>query len=287
MKKTNINYPYPVLSVANDDYLDSSFNIIYNESSSIDRDNTELNLSYELKCDGLAELISENIARVAIYLESAVCGYRNIVYFENGKTNLSVNISLDEVSQKILIKGYIIAVKEMNRFTLKEHNQDLFANIPFRISPGDILALAEHQYTVPLNAYDPLANRNSIFAIRKNTTTNQPINIDLDEDRISIFLNEEMFGKYQEINASSDAKGILSSLFVMPSLVEIFSKIQTGSDQYENLIWYVVLNEKLAKHNIDLSQGLVAAANQLLGYVLNTNMDSLIAICHNNEGNDE
>ena len=52
MRKTNINYPHPVLSAANEDYIDCCFNINLKNDPSIQGDLAVIDIAYDLSCDG-------------------------------------------------------------------------------------------------------------------------------------------------------------------------------------------------------------------------------------------
>ena len=53
MKKTNINYPHPVLNIANEDYINSSFNISLPNDAKIEGEHAIIEISYELVSPGL------------------------------------------------------------------------------------------------------------------------------------------------------------------------------------------------------------------------------------------
>ena len=81
MKKTNINYPYPVLSASNEDYINSSFDIELPVNPYVEGDLAKIEICYSLKSQGIQELIENDKARVTVYLGSVEAEYRKIFYF--------------------------------------------------------------------------------------------------------------------------------------------------------------------------------------------------------------
>ena len=73
MNRTNINYPHPVLSSLNEDYIDSSFDIsIVDDAIEEDENKATIKVNYALNCPGLQEMIADGRAKVVIYLESVI-----------------------------------------------------------------------------------------------------------------------------------------------------------------------------------------------------------------------
>ena len=286
MKKTNINYPHPVLSAANEDYNDCSFDIELTDDPSINGDIALINISYSLVCDGLIDLINSQYARVTLYLESVESEYRNTVSFEPGKNAISISINKNKLSKNLQIRGYIISSKEIRGFSLPEHNKDVLGNIPYDIRPGDILAISENFYNIPLDNYDPLADRPSIFSIRRQPSgSNEEITVDfLSRPKITVFLNEEIFAKYQELYEAPEARMFLASFFAAPVLVDALAYIKNASeddkDTLSGLKWYQVLQARMKELNIDLEQeiSLTRVANIILPHIFKSNIEQFTSV---------
>ena len=58
MKKTNINYPHPVLNASNEDYLDCSFDITLISDPVIEGNIATFKVGYDLVCHSMEELIA-------------------------------------------------------------------------------------------------------------------------------------------------------------------------------------------------------------------------------------
>lgn len=286
MNKTNVNYPHPVLSSINDDYIDSSFDIILNNEPYIEENNAIINISYTLNCEGLKELITSKKAKVVIYMDSSVAEFRKMREFESNKTEMSVIINRNEINRSLQLKGYIISAENMTNFSLKEHNKEMFGTFPFSIRKGDILGLATHSYTVPLDSYDPLADRPSIFSIRKQTEhSKEEVSADFSGHKITIWLNEETHNKYKTLYVAPDARGVLSSFFATPVLVDALYFIKNMTDEermdYESKKWYQVINHRLQELKINISSevSMTKIANLILPRIFSSSVEELTSLC--------
>ena len=193
MKKTNVNYPHPVLSASNEDYLGCSFDINLLSDPVIEGNVATFKVAYDLVCPSLQKFISEQRARVVIYLESVVAEFREIRNFNPDCTELTITLNKNDINQEVEVRGYIIAADTLTPFKLDEHNKELLGDVPFTINLGDILAVSDHFHNVPILDYDPLADRPSIFSVRQQfDRPKEDISVDfLSDHKIKILLNME------------------------------------------------------------------------------------------------
>ena len=244
MNKSNINYPHPVLSIANDDYV------------------------------------------VVVFMDSVVAEYRHMESFPADKTTMRVTINRGDINRVLQIKGFIIASEEITQFTLPEHNKEHF-RFPIAIRKGDILGIATHSFNVPLESYDPLADRPSIFSIRKQSENpKEEVSADFSESKIIIWLNEETHQKYRTLYQAPDARGVLSAFFAAPVLVDALYYIKNMSEDerliYEDKKWFQVINHRLKELKIDLEMegSMTKVANMILPRIFSSSVESLTQLCN-------
>lgn len=286
MNKSNINYPHPVLSISNDDYVSSSFDIDLIEPATLDGDYTTFTIGYELSCEGLKALIEAGKAKVAVFMDSVVAEYRHMESFPSDATTMKVTISRGDINRSLQIKGYIIASEAIAQFTLPEHNKEHF-RFPISIRKGDILGIATHSFNVPLESYDPLADRPSIFSIRKQSENpKEEVTADFSESKIIIWLNEETHQKYRTLYQAPDARGVLSAFFAAPVLVDALYYIKNMSEDerlvYEDKKWFQVINHRLKELKIDLEMegSMTKVANMILPRIFSSSVESLTQLCN-------
>ena len=119
MKKTNINYPHPVLSASNEDYINCHFDLEIINDPQVNGNIITLALSYALSCPSLETLISSGDACAVAYVESPVAEYRKIFRFSSAENELTVPIDKNLVNKKIEVK---IPFKSTNKvYTGKEY----------------------------------------------------------------------------------------------------------------------------------------------------------------------
>ena len=281
MRKTNVNYPHPVLSAANEDYIDCSFNIRLDNNPSIQGEVAVVDISYDLQCEGLKQLIVNGEAKVIVYLESVEAEYRKTFAFDSSSASISITENKNMLSKSLQVRGYITAAKDLDPFGLPEHNNDLFGGIPFKVKRGDILAVSEDFYNVPLENYDPLADRPSIFSIRRQTERpKDEITVDfMSHDKITIFLNDDIYVKYSDLYKAPETRMFLASLFAAPVLVDVLSYIKHADqdmiDGIAHLKWYQVLTARLLELKIDLNteDSMTKISNVIIPHIFKTNIE--------------
>lgn len=286
MNKTNINYPHPVLSSANEDYIESSFDIMLVGEPCIEGNNAVINIAYSLVCSGLSNLIASGDAQVVIYMDSTVAEFRQMKAFDNDKTEMKIEINRNDVNRSLQVKGYIIAAKPIKSFSLEEHNKAFFGTVPFSLRKGDIMGLATHSFNIPLESYDPLADRPSIFSIRKQTQRPmEEVSSDFSGQKITIWLNEETHNKYRTLYVAPDTRGVLSAFFAAPVLVDALYFMKNMSEEerieYESKKWYQVINHRLQELKLDINSevSMTKIANLILPRIFSSSVEALTQLC--------
>lgn len=286
MNKTNINYPHPVLSSANEDYIESSFDIMLVGEPCIEGNNAVINIAYSLVCSGLSNLIASGDAQVVIYMDSTVAEFRQMRAFDNDKTEMKIEINRNDVNRSLQVKGYIIAAKPIKSFSLEEHNKAFFGTVPFSLRKGDIMGLATHSFNIPLESYDPLADRPSIFSIRKQTQRpKEEVSSDFSGQKITIWLNEETHNKYRTLYVAPDTRGVLSAFFAAPVLVDALYFMKNMSEEerieYESKKWYQVINHRLQELKLDINSevSMTKIANLILPRIFSSSVEALTQLC--------
>ncbi len=289
MRKTNINYPHPVLSAANEDYIDCSFNISLPSEPIIEGELVTLTVAYELQCQGLQDLIDSKLARVVLYMESVEAEYRNTAVFDVGEFEKTIQINKNMLSRSLQLMGYITSAGDINLFKLQEHNSDLFGGFPFSIKRGDILGISKDFYNIPLENYDPLADRPSIFSIRRQTERpKDEITVDfVSHDKITIFLNNDVYESYNKLYEAPETRMFLASLFAAPVLVDVLSYIKNADndaiDSISHLKWYQVIQARISELKIDLSKedSMTKIANIIIPHIFKTNIEQFKVVFKN------
>lgn len=295
MRKSNIIYPYPMLREGSNDYVDCSFSIsnqeeVFDSKKEINGKFT-LKIEYQLKCEGLKEMISNNQAKVVLYLESRLTSYRKSFSFESDSNQIELEINKTELGDYVDIRPFIISNIDIESFKLKEHNQELFENTNCSIRKGDYLAEATGLHII-LDKYDPLADKPSIFKIYVDYELKEDYTVEWESNYICITLNEKFYTMYNKISNVPEYRIVLSSLFVSPALVDVLSFMKNLSeddnDYYKDKKWFIVLSTRLQSLNIDIRKEISMSliANRLLPIVSTaiSNIDYIITNMYEDKG---
>ena len=286
MKKTNIGFPYPVLSIDNNDYVESSFSIEGMMEPEVDNGTIRIPLKYYLNSAGLTDMITSQKAQVLIYCESSNSSFRKIERYDFDKDEKVLEIATSELSQVLKLKGMIVSTGTFDDFCFEEHNKELFGNFKFKINKGDILAIS-NLFEIELDSVDPLANNPSVFSIRPDDKATEAIRVDYQDVKIDIFLRREIYDQYQELRDEPALRTVLASYFVLPALVEVLCFMKDGVSEDDEDIklraWYVSITNRLKALKIDLQEqvSMATVANKILTDIVQETMNGLKHIKEN------
>ena len=286
--RSNVNYPYPVLSASNEDFLNCSFDIELVEEPVADADKLTMVVKYNLVCEGLKEYIIKEDANVVLYFESVNTEYRKIFKFSKDSDIISVDIHKSDITKNLEIRGYIVAAKSISQYHLPEHNEELFGGLPFNIRHGDMLAISKNFYNIPLENYDPLANRPSIFSIRHQTTNPLEeivVDVNTPSGKIDVILYKDIYDRYQTLYEAPETRTVLATMFAAPILVDVLHQLKYMSDDereiYSTKKWYQVVEKRLKDLNIDIENELcmTKVANLILPHIFDATNQSFTELC--------
>lgn len=119
-------YPYPVLTSFNNDYVDSSFDILIEDEKS----DKEITLKFKPQLDNeeLSDLISSNEVLFVAHIECSYTSYRRIVKVPIEGT--SISISANKIAEVLNICPFIVAGCDLIGYS----NKNLILNMMVRYS---------------------------------------------------------------------------------------------------------------------------------------------------------
>lgn len=295
MRNRAIEYPHPVLNEYTNDFTDCSFTI--NVVSYSDTGNfITLVLAYDLKCNGIRDLLDKGLAKIAIRLTCFRTSYRTMFDMElNGRSNIS--IPKNKVSDAIDIQATIVATQDHVTYALAEFNKNYFSNVSFSLRKGDIIA-NEPGLKIKLNtvleknmAGIVLINTDSsISDMKVNFASIEEIDPSL-TDYIYITLPDEEYKNYAKLMTKKHLKNgierFLQSAVVLPAITEAIAKLRNeemfedaSEPHYRGTIWADSIYAALASCGIDElatnTQSDYEIANKLLGNVVSDSISNLM-----------
>ena len=245
--KFNNSFPYPVLSVENDDYIGSKFETKVEAQKTFGQ--LYINLNCNLQDSKITHLINEGKAKYALHVECPQTSFRKI--YQSEETKIVAAIPENLLRGKIDVHPFILANETIEGYTNPKLN-NFYTGTSITYEKGNILALGE---AVEVTLFeDDLESQNlpSIVTIRRSESAKELV-VSLNSPQVIIELPKAIYDQYA-INAGSRLKETILSMVILPSLIEVFYTLKEDSADYSEYKWYQVLEQIFKKNNIPLSQ---------------------------------
>lgn len=242
-------YPYPVLSSFSDDYIDCSFI----SDIKVVRDIRDIVIKMNVLMDNaeLQNLIDSNKAEYLFHIECSQTSYRSVL--KTCDTENIKRIAESKLNGKVSICSFIVAKENIPNYTNSEFNED-YGNMVFNISKGSILGIGGQTNIDITKEMDEMSKIPSIFSIlRRDINDNEGMQIDINGDKIKIWLSNEDFYNYKNICNMPLYLPVLHSMIILPTLLYAFEILkQNGTDEYESYRWYKSIDKTLKKSELSL-----------------------------------
>lgn len=224
-------YPYPVLWNNNDDYVDSYFNVNVDIKKEIGT--IRIDVIFDLNNSDLKKMILNENAEYLIRV-SSYSFYRTIKTTKNDV--FSFYLKDKDLLDKVYFNFFIVAKTNLKSYYNKNFNKD-YEETKFDIEKGSILAIGESIYFNINSKKENLSKTPSIFTVyKKETDEETPLEIELNDHKISIGLNKQDYEYY--IMHSSNSLNILNSIIILPALIFIFERLKEDFNSYSDYRWF-------------------------------------------------
>lgn len=268
MKLTEkMRFPHPVLCEDTPDYLIGEFAAAFSQ---------QLTEDFELKITSKFEVSNSEIQKF-IENQSAALGYFIVCQrtFFNSlqevplcETDRHFNLSL--VWGAIKIRPLVWSKKKISNFPNKSADEEFGHKINFR--KATILAYGpEFRFSIDPKRFKPFE---SIFNLLANDDVPLGmIEVDTDQDKIGINANRKTYDSIVQMRNTPLTSSVMLSSVYMPAIVEIVSRIQNGSANFDGLRWYQVLLAKCEQIDIEIQNPAntpLSVAQQLLNAPIQT-----------------
>ena len=249
MDINNKQYPYPVLSVGNDDYKNSNFTVHIEAPK--DGANVTLEFRAALENTQLIKLIEEGKAVFAYHLECSQTSFRELVSTKNYIEKRT--ISNEKLNGLLVISSFIIAKQDISAYVNDAFNDD-YQGMQFEIDAGCVLAVGEQNRIIIEKDNQDFDNPPSIFSIVQNddlAVSWMEINTSLTK-KIVIKLPAEDYYRYGSISNNPKVIAALNSLIIIPTLIYVLDEVfNTPAEQrdeyYGDNMWYRALRKAINK----------------------------------------
>lgn len=271
MLNPNINYPYPVIRVREEDYRTTVFKgeLIVN----LQPDCYLVRPAFAINNVAITELIEAGKLTYAIEIQSPATWYRKL---HPVKDNNSFRLDPAFVHERVELTPCIIATTEIMAFTNDDFEEE-YQGMSFDINAGDVIAIGETRSFDALFQDDIIKNGTSPVTISRSETAKE-ITCNFAGSLIEITLPPDHHDRYLECGYKPEKYKMLNAILSIPALVEAIGIIANDDKNpehtsgFESNAWYktIVVNLKRAAENNDskyraLLEAPFASAELLLG----------------------
>ena len=247
----NKYFPYPVLSNFSDDYSTSGF--IFDAELVKDINDIIFKFSVALDNKELLDLIKNEKAEFVFHIECSQTYYRNIA--ATSETEVIHRIPENKLSNKVTVCSFIVAREDISNYKNDSFHED-YEGISFNIERGNILAIGGQMDFKIIKEAEELSKVPSIFSIlRRDTNDDIGMEIDINDDKIKLWLSNEDFINYQILVKRPNLQPSIHAMMIFPALMLVFEKIKNnGIEEYEDFKWFQAINRILKKSGITLDR---------------------------------
>lgn len=265
MEIRNRLFPYPVLCEDTDDYVEGDFFV---EAKLVEQGINDILIQFDMHLDnaGLQSLINTGKAEYVIHLECSSTAFRTIIRtFSNSEQYRIMN---SRVNGEISLLGMIVSKEKIGHYTNAQLNED-YKGITLNIDKASILAYDNMNPIRIAKNYEELAEKDSIFSVVKEVRLDQnehkPIWYKLDDDKIKIIVDEEVYASYIRYQGNSTMQPLMMSLLVMPALTYMLEVLRAeGCAEHVSDYWFLKMHNFYKSHGLDFVDDIVANEEKLI-----------------------
>lgn len=248
MKLKADSFPYPVLSPATNDYIDSSF-VVEIESKVIDENIVEIQADFTLNNLELQGLVESGVARFVLHLEGKNSSYRTYFMSELGTNQVLGSLNIEETNQRLEVNALLVANEHISEFSSTDFNPIFYSDFKIKdIHKGQILAF-DLTYNLNLE-FSNKEKQDGTPPMEFRASKNQYMTYNFENDDIIVELPEKSFNIYTTLSNSIEAqRNLLLVAFVLPALTQAISILQNepGNDNK----WEEIIVNKLVDCGVD------------------------------------
>lgn len=262
-------FPYPVLCEDTDDYVEGDF---YVETKLLEQNINNILVQFNMHLDnpGLQNLINTGKAEFVIHMECSNTAFRTVIRsFSNTEKYRIMN---SRVNGDISLLGMVVSKEKIENYTNFLLNED-YEGITLNIDKASILAYDNMDPIHIAKNYEELAEKESIFSVVKEIRMDQnerkPIWYAIDNDRIKIMVDEEVYASYIRYRGNNTMQPLMMSLLVMPALTYMMEVLRNERwEEYASNNWFVKMQKFYKINNLDFIDDIIENEEKLISEVV-------------------
>lgn len=251
MRILNSLYPYPVLSINDDDYVEGSiFDISYNLIPATPFKKAKLTSTFHLVDSKLEYLVEMGQAEMFLHVESSRAAYRKMHKVENNYFELEIDPEYMRTS--VEVTGLLLTTQPIMNFESPSVNSELYGvdyHFP-DLEIGDPLAVS-FTTEIEIEEVDDFAQVSSIIKVAR--TKEKLMKVDYDQDTIFVYLPEQQYQNY--LRYPSMFGEVMLTSIIQPTLIYVLDAISRNQGEgMQDRKWYAVIEKKLEMMEYSMNQ---------------------------------
>lgn len=253
------HFPYPIMASWSDDI---QFCADTDLKPAIDKKENVyiLNYSVTLKNATMLEMLRDGRGILILHIECSNALYRklNVLDFpvtESDSIQGEIKISGNEICGNTDATLLLVANQDIPSYSPEGLHAD-YSGITCSLKKGDFIAVLG-TYKIPLlQDYDLLRQISTIIVFNRDEERESgPIKMDFNEDKLVAMLPKKLHESYLALKDSKECTGILTSMLVLPALMEGLDHIKALWDKRgsQSEKWFHLLCKKLDDMKCDMS----------------------------------
>lgn len=265
MEIRNRLFPYPVLCEDTDDYKQGEF---YVDAQIVEQGVNDILVRFDMHLDnpGLQGLINCGDAEYVIHIECSNTAFRTVV--RTYSNTVQYRIMNSRVNGDINLLGMIVSTKRIGHYHNSLLDED-YGGITLNIEKASILAYYNMNPIHIEKNYEELAEKDSIFSVVKEVRIDQnerkPIWFKLDNDRIKIIVDEDIYASYVRYQGNAAMQPLMVSLLVMPALTYMLEVLRNEDwVEYASDYWFLKIQKFYKIHEIDFIDDIILNDDKMI-----------------------
>jgi hypothetical protein len=227
MELKNRIFPYPIYNSIDkeNDYSSKPFEVSISMEKDIKNGLLKLSISWIVHEKALENEILEGRVAFALHIE---CPSTTFYLLEKtAEKDFSLEIKLNDLNQSVQVVSMLIATKTVQNFS-SPNLEGLFKNQSFYFEEGNILGIGDSYKINIKKDEDKVKQIKSLFEINFHSENNKRISysIGTDSNKIHIFIPRKDYEFYDSASQNPSLKSTLDSLFIVPVLHDLLSRIK-------------------------------------------------------------
>lgn len=255
MELKNRIFPYPIYSSIHEesDYSSKPFEVLIKTENDMKNGLLKLLINWKVHEKALAYELAEDRACFALHIECPSTTFYSLT--KTRDSDFSIELKLSDLNQTVQIVSMLIASKPIENYQ-SPNLVGLFQNQSYFFEQGNIIGIGDSYKINVKKDVDKFKQIKSLFEINMHSEKNKQISyhISSDTSKVHILIPREDYEYYESAGQNPSLKSTLDSLFIVPVLSELLTRIKyEDSLNFEDTWVEAVLKAYRRVSNIEIN----------------------------------